>query len=107
MPGSPDGSANPPFSGRREKPSFCRRHEAIEKGLPSPTRPLMRQIARRSFPPVFIPAGRQIPRLLVDSGAHETHYDPLLLRSRAPTGAWAPTDSFLLNGDVRFRFDGE
>ncbi|WP_246447819.1 TonB-dependent receptor plug domain-containing protein [Novosphingobium flavum] len=41
----------------------------------------------------------------------QTSYDPLLLRSRAPTGAWtvdawAPTDGFVLNGGVRFRFGG-
>ncbi|MEC7933732.1 MAG: TonB-dependent receptor [Pseudomonadota bacterium] len=42
----------------------------------------------------------------------QTKFDPLLLRSRAPTGAWtvdawAPTDGFVLNGGVRFRFGGE
>lgn len=42
----------------------------------------------------------------------QTNYDPLLLRSRAPTGAWtvdawAPTDGFVLNGGVRFRFGGK
>ena len=42
----------------------------------------------------------------------QTKFDPLLLRSRAPTGAWtvdawAPTDGFVRNGGVRFRFGGE
>jgi iron complex outermembrane receptor protein len=42
----------------------------------------------------------------------QTHHHPLLLRSRAPTGAWmvaarAPTDGFVLNGGVRFRFGEE
>ncbi len=42
----------------------------------------------------------------------QTKFDPLLLPSRAPTGAWtvdawAPTDGFVLNGGVRFRFGGE
>ncbi len=39
----------------------------------------------------------------------QTRYDPLLLPARAPTGAWtvdawAPTDGFVLNAGVRFRF---
>ncbi len=39
----------------------------------------------------------------------QTRYDPLLLPTRAPTGAWtvdawAPTDGFVLNAGVRFRF---
>lgn len=42
----------------------------------------------------------------------QTKYDPLLLSRRAPTGAWtvdawAPTDGFVLNGGVRFRFGGK
>jgi iron complex outermembrane receptor protein len=39
----------------------------------------------------------------------QTRYDPLLLPARAPSGAWtvdvwAPTDGFVVNGGVRFRF---
>ncbi|WP_443486863.1 TonB-dependent receptor plug domain-containing protein [Novosphingobium aerophilum] len=39
----------------------------------------------------------------------QTRYDPLLLPARASTGAWtvdawAPTDGFVLNAGVRFRF---
>lgn len=42
----------------------------------------------------------------------QTKYDPLLLPSRAATGAWtvdawSPTDGIILNGGVRFRFGGE
>lgn len=42
----------------------------------------------------------------------QTKYDPLLRPNRASTGAWtvdawAPTDGFVLNGGIRFRFGGE
>jgi outer membrane receptor for ferrienterochelin and colicins len=42
----------------------------------------------------------------------QTHYDPLLLPNRAATGAWtvdawAPTDGFVVNGGVRFRFGAD
>ena len=41
----------------------------------------------------------------------QTRHDPLLLRRRAPSGAWtvdawAPTDGFVLNGGLRIRFGG-
>ena len=41
----------------------------------------------------------------------QTKYDPLLLPQRAPDGswtvdAWAPTDGFVLNGGIRFKFGG-
>ena len=41
----------------------------------------------------------------------QTKYDPLLLRTRAPDGrwtvdVWAPTEGFVLNGGIRFRFGG-
>jgi iron complex outermembrane receptor protein len=42
-------------------------------------------------------------------GVRQTRYDPLLLATRAPSGAWtvdvwAPTEGFILNGGVRLRF---
>lgn len=42
----------------------------------------------------------------------QTRFDPLLLPRRAPAGswtvdAWAPTDGFVVNGGVRFRFGGD
>jgi len=42
-------------------------------------------------------------------GIRQTRYDPLLRPSRSPDGrwtvdVWAPTDGFVLNGGVRFRF---
>ena len=42
----------------------------------------------------------------------QTHYDPLLLPRRAPDGswtvdAWGPTDGFVVNGGLRFRFGAE
>lgn len=42
----------------------------------------------------------------------QTRYDPLLLPNRAATGAWtvdawAPTDGFVVNGGVRFRFGAD
>ena len=41
----------------------------------------------------------------------QTKYDPLLLRTRLPDGrwtvdVWAPTEGFVLNGGIRFRFGG-
>jgi iron complex outermembrane receptor protein len=41
----------------------------------------------------------------------QTRYDPLLLPARAPDGrwtvdVWAPTDGFVVNAGVRFRFGG-
>jgi len=41
----------------------------------------------------------------------QTKYDPLLLLQRAPDGSWtvdtwAPTDGFVVNGGVRFKFGG-
>ncbi len=44
-------------------------------------------------------------------GIRQTRYDPLIRPSRAPDGrwtvdAWAPTDGFVLNAGVRFRFGG-
>jgi outer membrane receptor for ferrienterochelin and colicins len=41
----------------------------------------------------------------------QTRYDPLLRPSRAPDGrwtvdVWAPTDGFVLNGGIRFKFGG-
>lgn len=45
-------------------------------------------------------------------GIRQTRYDSLLRPARAPDGrwtvdVWAPTDGFVLNGGVRFRFGGE
>ena len=45
-------------------------------------------------------------------GTRQTRYDPLLRRTRAPDGrwtvdVWAPTEGFVANGGVRFRFGGE
>jgi iron complex outermembrane receptor protein len=45
-------------------------------------------------------------------GVRQTRYDPILRPSRAPEGrwtadVWAPTEGFVLNGGVRFRFGGE
>jgi iron complex outermembrane receptor protein len=42
----------------------------------------------------------------------QTRYDPLLLPTRAPSGAWttdmwAPAEGFILNGGVRLRLGGE
>jgi iron complex outermembrane receptor protein len=44
-------------------------------------------------------------------GVRQTKYDSLLLPERAPDGrwtvdVWAPTDGFVVNGGVRFRFGG-
>lgn len=41
----------------------------------------------------------------------QTRYDPLLLPNRMPDGrwtvdVWAPTDGFVLNGGIRFKFGG-
>jgi iron complex outermembrane receptor protein len=44
-------------------------------------------------------------------GIRQTKYDPILRPTRAPDGrwtvdVWAPTEGFVLNGGVRFRFGG-
>lgn len=44
-------------------------------------------------------------------GVRQTKYDPILRPTRAPDGrwtvdVWAPTEGFVLNGGVRFRFGG-
>jgi outer membrane receptor for ferrienterochelin and colicins len=41
----------------------------------------------------------------------QTRYDPILRRVRAADGrwtvdAWGPTDGFVANGGIRFRFGG-
>jgi iron complex outermembrane receptor protein len=45
------------------------------------------------------------------SGVRQTKFDPILRPSGAPHGrwtvdVWAPTEGFVLNGGVRFRFGG-
>jgi iron complex outermembrane receptor protein len=44
-------------------------------------------------------------------GTRQTEYDPLLRPARAPDGrwtvdVWAPTEGFVVNGGLRFKFGG-